>query len=92
MTNKGLNLQEDFFRYNGTLYTAVNSESPIKCTRCAFLPFGSPLCARAPLCTAAFRLDRRNVIWLLVNNKDNHWARGKITELKQLVSKEIQDD
>lgn len=86
------NLQEDYFRYSGTLYVAVTTARGFECEKCAFLPFGSPLCTRAPLCSANFRRDNRDVVWQLVNNKDNHWAQKKVTELEKLVNKEIPNE
>lgn len=85
------NLYDDFFKCGATLYTAVTSKHALKCEGCAFMPFGSPLCIRAPLCNSTFREDGRDIIWLLVDNKDNHWGRKKVTDLISLVSKEIQD-
>ena len=82
---------ENFFLYKGTLFTTMEVLVP-SCLGCELLPMGSYMCAQAHHCTAAFRRDNKNVVWRRANNKQNYWAKGKVTELKALANKEIPNE
>ena len=82
---------ENCFMYKGTLFTSIGVLGP-SCRGCELLPMGSYMCAQAAHCSAGFRSDNRNVIWRRANNKQNYWAREKVTELKALANKEIPNE